>query len=116
MRIRYFPDTDTLFLALRGGEIAETRALGENVLVDADAAGAPLSWTLEHFREKTLARESFDRYLKTARWSDKDGCYVGDEPGLEFNDSGDAAEIYRRLSLAVDCAIAARKDGIGMER
>ena len=50
MKIRYFEDTDTLYIELRSGSgsVAETRDLDENTLVDVDDAGQMLSITIEH--------------------------------------------------------------------
>ena len=48
MRIRYFQDTDTLYIELRPAEIAETRDLDENTLVEFDATGNLCAITLEH--------------------------------------------------------------------
>ena len=48
MKIRYFEDTDTLYIELRSGRVAETRDLDENTLVDVDEAGQMLSITIEH--------------------------------------------------------------------
>ncbi len=48
MRIRYFQDTDTLYIELRPAEIAETRDLDENTLVEFDTDGNLCAITLEH--------------------------------------------------------------------
>ena len=48
MKIRYFEDTDALYIKLRSGSLAETRDLDENTLVDVDDAGQMLSITIEH--------------------------------------------------------------------
>ncbi|MBT9568929.1 MAG: DUF2283 domain-containing protein [Thiobacillus sp.] len=48
MKIRYFEDTDTLYIELRAGPVAETRDLDENTLVDVDDTGQMLSITIEH--------------------------------------------------------------------
>ena len=48
MKIRYFEGTDTLYIELRSGSVAETRDLDENTLVDVDDAGQMLSITIEH--------------------------------------------------------------------
>jgi uncharacterized protein YuzE len=48
MRIRYFPDTDTLHIEFRDVTIAETRDLDEDTLVDVDAAGDVCAITIEH--------------------------------------------------------------------
>jgi uncharacterized protein YuzE len=48
VRIRYFQDTDTLYIELRPAEIAETRDLDENTLVEFDTDGNLCAITLEH--------------------------------------------------------------------
>ena len=39
MKVSYFGDTDTLYIEFRAGDIAETRDLDENTLMDVDADG-----------------------------------------------------------------------------
>ena len=39
MKIKYFQETDTLYLAFSDGEITETRELDENTLLDYDGQG-----------------------------------------------------------------------------
>ena len=53
MRIRYFPDTDTLLVDFNKREIAETRDLNEDVLIDLDKDGNIVSMTFEHAKDKT---------------------------------------------------------------
>jgi uncharacterized protein YuzE len=48
MRIRYFRDTDTLWIELRDAPVAETRDLDETTLMDVDQEGAICSITIEH--------------------------------------------------------------------
>jgi uncharacterized protein YuzE len=48
MKIQYFEDTDTLYIELKSGLVAETRDLDENTLVDVDEAGQMLAITIEH--------------------------------------------------------------------
>ena len=48
MKIRYFEDTDTLYIELKAGTVAETRDLDENTLVDVDEHGQMLAITIEH--------------------------------------------------------------------
>jgi uncharacterized protein YuzE len=48
MRVRYFEDTDTLLIELRGIPVAETRDLDENTVIDFDAKGNVCSITIEH--------------------------------------------------------------------
>lgn len=52
MKITYFQDTDTLYIEFRSSDIAETRELDENTLLDIDADGRLCGLTLEHARER----------------------------------------------------------------
>lgn len=52
MKIQYFHDTDTLYIALRDTEVVETRDLDEDTVLDLDAAGRVCAITLEHARER----------------------------------------------------------------
>lgn len=51
MKIRYFTETDTLYVQLNDKEIVETQELNENTLLDLDAEGNLVAITLEHARE-----------------------------------------------------------------
>jgi len=53
MRVKYFPDTDTLLLTFNDKEITETRDLNDNVLVELDGDGRVVSMTIEHARQQT---------------------------------------------------------------
>jgi uncharacterized protein YuzE len=48
MKVRYFADTDTLFIEFRSAAVAETRDLDENTILDVDAQGNICSITVEH--------------------------------------------------------------------
>lgn len=48
MKIKYFQDTDTLYIEFRPAEIAETRDLDENTLLDVDSRGNICGMTIEH--------------------------------------------------------------------
>lgn len=52
MKIRYFTDTDTLYIEFREGPIAETRDLDENTLLDVDANGNIRALTIEHASQR----------------------------------------------------------------
>ena len=53
MKIQYFQDTDTLHIELKNAEVAETRDLDENTLLDVDKDGHILGITIEHASERT---------------------------------------------------------------
>lgn len=48
MNIKYFEQTDTLYIEFRDAEVAETRDLDENTQIDVDAAGQMCGITIEH--------------------------------------------------------------------
>ena len=52
MKITYFQDSDTLYIEFRTSEVAETRELDENTLLDIDAHGHLCGLTLEHARDR----------------------------------------------------------------
>ena len=55
MKIRYFEDTDTLFIEFREAPVAETRDLDENTLLDIDTKGNICSITVEHASQRAGA-------------------------------------------------------------
>jgi uncharacterized protein YuzE len=48
MKIRYFADTDTLYIEFRDVPVRETRDLDENTTLDVDADGEISAITMEH--------------------------------------------------------------------
>jgi uncharacterized protein YuzE len=48
MKVQYFQDTDTLYIEFRPAEVAETRDLDENTLLDIDRDGSIYGITIEH--------------------------------------------------------------------
>ena len=48
MKVKYFEDTDTLYIELSDSEVAETKELNENLYVDLDADGRVVNLTIEH--------------------------------------------------------------------
>jgi len=53
MKIKYFQDTDTLYIEFKATEIAETRDLDENTQLDLDAQGNIAAMTVEHASTRT---------------------------------------------------------------
>ena len=53
MKIKYFQDTDTLYIEFRATAVIETRDLDENTLLDLDSNGSICGITVEHARERT---------------------------------------------------------------
>lgn len=52
MNIKYFQDTDTLYIEFRNRDVAESRDLDEDTLLDLDAAGNVFAITIEHARQR----------------------------------------------------------------
>jgi uncharacterized protein YuzE len=64
MKIKYFSDTDTLYIEFKATEVRETRDLDENTLIDVDDDGNICAITLEHAQERTgLLNFSFEQIV-----------------------------------------------------
>ncbi len=62
MKIKYFEDTDTLYIELRAARVFETSDLDENTLLDLDEHGKICGLTIEHAAERVdLPNFSFER-------------------------------------------------------
>ena len=53
MKVKYFQDTDTLYIEFRADRIAETRDLDENTLLELDDQGRACAVTMEHASQRT---------------------------------------------------------------
>jgi uncharacterized protein YuzE len=52
MKVRYFEDTDTLYIELiSDGEPAQTEELNDNVLLELDKDGKVVGLTIEHAKQ-----------------------------------------------------------------
>lgn len=62
MKIKYFQDTDTLYIELRAATVAETNDVDENTLLDLDENGKVCGITIEHATDRVdLPNFSFER-------------------------------------------------------
>ncbi len=52
MKIKYFQDTDTLYIEFRVAAVAESKDLDENTLLDLNEKGNICSITIEHAKER----------------------------------------------------------------
>jgi len=52
MRVKYFKDTDTLYIEFRDVPVKETRDLDENTLLELDEHGNVCAITVEHASER----------------------------------------------------------------
>jgi uncharacterized protein YuzE len=52
MKIKYFQDTDTLYIEFRTVEVAETKDLDENTILDLNHSGKICGITIEHASER----------------------------------------------------------------
>ena len=48
MKIRYFEDTDTLYIEFKPGTVTDARDLDEDTLIELDDARQVLAITIEH--------------------------------------------------------------------
>ena len=51
MKISYFPDTDTLHLALADRDSACSETINDNLIIDFDGQGRPIALTVEHYSQ-----------------------------------------------------------------
>ncbi len=56
MKVKYFDDTDTLYIGFRDNDIAESKDLDENTVLDVDAHGNVCAITFEHASQRTDVR------------------------------------------------------------
>ena len=62
MKIKYFQDTDTLYIEFRAVEVAETRDLDENTLLDLNSKGNICGITIEHAKDRAeIPQFSFEQ-------------------------------------------------------
>lgn len=67
MKIKYFPETDTVYFQLNDNEVFETKELNENTLLDLDAAGNLVAITMEHAQSlATISEFSFQQMAVAA--------------------------------------------------
>lgn len=52
MKVKYFGDTDTLYIEFSEAEVSETRDLEENTIIDLDQKGQVCAITVEHAGER----------------------------------------------------------------
>lgn len=53
MKVSYFEDTDTLYIEFRASDVAESKDLDENTILDVDAKGNVCAITFEHASQRT---------------------------------------------------------------
>ena len=62
MKIKYFQDTDTLYIEFKPGSVVETKDLDENTQLDVDGQGKICALTIEHARDRAdLQHFSFEQ-------------------------------------------------------
>jgi len=90
MKIKYFKDTDTLYIEFRATGIVETRDLDENTLVDLDKQGNICAIAVEHAGERAgMPNFSFEeivapdqssfeaRFDQLREWGERTGIFRG---------------------------------------
>jgi uncharacterized protein YuzE len=62
MKIKYFQDTDTLYIEFKSTAVSESWDLDENTLLDVDAEGNVCGITVEHARDRAdIPQFSFEQ-------------------------------------------------------
>jgi uncharacterized protein YuzE len=52
MKVRYFQETDTLYIEFKAGEVVESRDLDENTVLDLDGSRNICALTIEHAKDR----------------------------------------------------------------
>lgn len=67
MKIKYFTETDTLYMELTSKEVAESIDLNENMIVDLDSDGNVVAITLEHAQKQANISEFSFQQITTSQ-------------------------------------------------
>jgi len=63
MKIRYFQQTDTLYIEFREAQVVETRDLDEDTILDLDEEGNICAITVEHAKDRAdIPHFSFEQF------------------------------------------------------
>jgi len=61
MKSQYFQETDTLYIEFKAAEVAESKDLDENTILDLDQSGNICGITVEHASERAdIPRFSYE--------------------------------------------------------
>jgi len=52
MKVKYFEDTDTLYIEFKSAAVVETKELDENTILDLDQNGNVIAITVEHAKDR----------------------------------------------------------------
>ncbi len=64
MKIKYFQDTDTLYIEFKSVNVSESMDLDENTLLDLDSEGNICGITVEHARDRAdIPQFSFEQVV-----------------------------------------------------
>ena len=62
MNIKYFHDTDTLYIGFKTADVAESKDLDENTILDLDQHGNICGITIEHASQRAdIPRFSYEQ-------------------------------------------------------
>jgi uncharacterized protein YuzE len=62
MNIKYFQDTDTLYIEFKSSEVVESKDLDENTILDLDQHGNICGITVEHASQRAdIPRFSYEQ-------------------------------------------------------
>ena len=68
MKVTYFHDTDTALIEFSTHDVVETKEISENIYIDVDVSGNPVSMTIEHAKQNTdLPNLSIERINRSIR-------------------------------------------------
>ena len=67
MKLKYYEETDTLYIEFKASDVAETKDLDENTILDLDKDGNICAITVEHARQRAdIPRFSYEQIASGA--------------------------------------------------
>ena len=89
MKLRYYPETDSLYIELKDEPSAETHEVASNVNVDLDAKGDVIGFDIDHASERldlSTLDERIERLLEDTRKeaATRLAAAGGSEPEIEY--------------------------------
>ena len=67
MRVKYFSETDTAFVAFSNNVVSETKEINENINIDLDKDGNLVGMTIEHAnKQANISEFSLEQVIKQA--------------------------------------------------
>ena len=101
MKVKYFQDTDTLYIEFKAAEVAESKDLDENTVLDVDRDGNICGLTIEHASQRAdIPRFSYEQVASCeSRAACEEFWLKASEPSLDAIWDNCEDDVYAELLL-----------------